>query len=572
MSIGLNSKVVASASFYIATLLLVFIGCNILLSSVLFILSVSITPLHLFVGVLLTIAVGILLMKNHSARFIMAVFSVVTLVISLTLVLTAITSDDTVDAHGYHETAVGAMRYGWNPVYESIGDFNDSEKSPIKLEGTYYEKWNNHYPKAHWIYAANIYSVTGKIETGRSMVMVIIAALFFLTLHYALLRFSLGLSFVLAVIVALNPISVMQLFSYYNDGMLGNLLLMTILLLTMLLDKKYVGFGRWHYVLIALALILMINLKFTGLVYAGIYCVAYLAYIVASKQYRRSVVPLLVTGGAALVIGLLIVGLSVYPKNLVEKGSPLYPLIGGHNEVDIITPNEPMTFHEMSNAKKLLISNFSETDNISEASGREPELKVPFTFTMAELKYLSYVDPRIAGYGVWFGGILLISVAWLLYCFIKIGIRKDWRSFWLLALPLLPTLIIVLAVSESWWARYVPQLFLVPALALVAALLLKRSYLAHTLIFLMLFNSLLTLSLQIGGQRDGLAYRASEEKRVDELLENGKYTPKLYLGDFGGLAYRYYEKYGKVTILAEKPVGEDAKNSLSLAKEIIVSK
>lgn len=566
----LDKKSISMASFYVAILLMMFIGFNVLISSVLFILHVSISPVHLVVSVLVTLATGVFMMRRQSSGFMSTIFAVVASIVLLALFITSITSDDTVDAHGYHETAVGAMKYGWNPVYEHIGDFNNSGKSPVKLSNTYYEKWDDHYPKAHWIYAANIYSVTGKIETGRSMVLLVVFAFFFLVLHYALLRFNLGLSAVLAILAALNPISVMQIFSYYNDGMLGNLLLMTILLMTMLIDRKYKDFGVWHYILIAIALILMVNLKFTGLVYAGLYCTIYLVYVIFTSANRNRIKPLIITGVVSVVVGVFIVGLSVYPKNFMEKGSPLYPLVGGHSETDIMTQNEPPTFHNMGNLSKLVISNFSETDNISEATGRDPELKVPFTFSMKELAYLSYVDPRIAGYGVWFSGILILSLVWLFYLSLRLGIRREWGKLCLLLLPLMPTLIVVLALSESWWARYVPQMYLVPAAALISMLLLKRRNLANVLIFLMLFNAILILCLQIGGQSDGLAYRASEEKQVDILLENGKYAPKLYLGDYGGLAYRYYEKYGRVITLPEKLTGEESKDSLSLAKGIIV--
>lgn len=567
----LNKKTIAEASFYISLMLAMFVFSNVLISSVLFIMHVSISPLQPILAILITTIFGLIILRKQGLYFIGGVFALTVLAVASSIYITSITSDDTVDAPGYHEVAVGAMRYGWNPVYEQIGNFNSSGKSPIKFQPGNYEKWDNHYPKAHWVYAANIYSLTHKIETGRSMVLLVVCILFFLTLHYSLLRFTLAMSTILAFLAAFNPISAAQIFSYYNDGMMGNFLLIAVLLLTMLLDRKYKSFSWMHYLLIVMALVLMMNLKFTGVVYAGVYCMAYLAYVITNKSYRRTLVwPLLVTGAASVLIGVLVVGLSVYPKNFVEKGSPFYPLAGGNSGVDIITANEPYLFHNMRDTQKLLISNFSATDNISESSGRDPKLKVPFTFDMNELSYLSYVDPRIAGYGVWFGGILIISITWLLYLFGRLGAKKDWKNFWFLALPFIPTAIIVLVVSEAWWARYLPQMFLVPAVALVSLMLRKHKYIANILIFAMLFNTILTLNLQIVGQKEGLIYRASEEKAVDKLLENGKYTPKLYLGNFPGLAYRYYERYGSVILLPEKLSGEDAKNSLKLAKDIIV--
>jgi hypothetical protein len=566
-----NKKEIGSASFSVALLLATFVFSNIFISSSLFIVHVSISPIQPLLATLFTIAVGCWLLRKQGIKMTVWIIGTVALLVAASLFITSITSDDTVDAHGYHETAVGAMRYGWNPVYEHVGDFNKTGKSPIKLENTYYEKWDDHYPKAHWIFGANIYSVTNKIETGRSMVLLVVFMLFFLVLHYALIRLELGMSSVLALIVALNPISVTQIFSYYNDGMMGNLLFVIVLLLTMLLDKKYAKFSWLHYVFIVMALALMINLKFTGLAYAAVFCITYLVFVILNKGHRHTIKPLLITGTVAMVIGLFIIGLATYPKNFVEKGSPLYPLIGG-GSTDIVTENEPFIFHNMKNIKKLFISNFSQTDNISEGTDRDPSIKVPFTFSLDELKYLSYVDPRIAGYGVWFSGILTISGLWLMYLFARLGRNKDWNNFTYLALPLIPTVITGLVISESWWARYLPQLFLVPVVALASSLLLRRRYLVSILVFTLLFNMVLTLSLQISGQIEGLAYRAVEEKSVDALLQNGKYTPKLYLGPFNGLAYRYYERYGKVITLSDKLMGEEAKDSLTLAKNIVVYK
>lgn len=556
-------------SFNVSLLILAFAFFNVFISSLFFIFHISISPLNLLIASLMTVGFGGYLVRKDTIASKVVVAGIVLLTLLFSLYIASITSDDTIDAHGYHETAVGAMRFGWNPLYQHIGDFNKSGQSPIKLENTYYEKWDNHYPKAHWIFAANIYSVTGKIETGRTMVLLVMFALFFIAIHYALTRFSPGTSFILAVLAALNPISVMQIFSYYNDGLMGNLLLIIVIVLTMLLDKKYKKITPMHYALISMALALMINLKFTGPVYAGVVCLTYLAFTVVNKNYRHLVRPLLITGAVSVVVGVFIIGLSTYPKNFIEKGSLFYPLIGG-GSTDIITDNEPKSFHGMKNVKKFFISNFSETDNISDQTGREPALKVPFTLNLNELQYLNYVDPRIAGYGVWFGGALLISITWLVYLLIDQLRKKDWKNVWQVLLPLVPIALIVLVVSEAWWARYLPQLFLVPAVAVISMLLMKRYILANVLMFALLFNMLLTLNLQIAGQVAGINYNRSEEKAVNLLLENGKYTPKLYLGPFNGLAYRYYERYGKVIILPKELEGANAKNSLRLAKNIVV--
>jgi hypothetical protein len=80
------------------------------------------------------------------------------------------------------------------------------------------------------------------------------------------------------------------------------------------------------------------------------------------------------------------------------------------------------------------------------------------TLHKRELSAFSYPDPKLGGFGPFFSGILLLSLALLLLGLSKF---KERRMFYVVILLLLFS---VLVNPECWWARYVPQFWLIPVL------------------------------------------------------------------------------------------------------------
>lgn len=75
--------------------------------------------------------------------------------------------DQTWDGAAYHKTAVGLLKEGWNPLYNTAFEFN--EKSGILPYAGYNPvKYAEAYPKASWYIAASIYYITGNIECGKA--------------------------------------------------------------------------------------------------------------------------------------------------------------------------------------------------------------------------------------------------------------------------------------------------------------------------------------------------------------------------------------------------------------------
>jgi hypothetical protein len=109
--------------------------------------------------------------------------------------------------------------------------------------------------------------------------------------------------------------------------------------------------------------------------------------------------------------------------------------------------------------ERLLRSTFAVTSNAIELGARP---KVPFTIRWEEGPPSAACDVRLAGFGPLFSGALLLSAAACL-----LSRRRAAVAASLVAVALLGT---VLVTAEGWWARFAPQLWLVPVVLAVAAL------------------------------------------------------------------------------------------------------
>jgi len=114
----------------------------------------------------------------------------------------------------------------------------------------------------------------------------------------------------------------------------------------------------------------------------------------------------------------------------------------------------------MTNAEKLYSSLFSQTSNPMGDTELLP--KEPFSIDPYEI-YISKNSPdtRIGGMGVFFSGILVVSLAALVMILIYLAMRH--RNGFLTAITLvIPSVCLILLISESWWARYSPYMWLLP--------------------------------------------------------------------------------------------------------------
>jgi len=85
---------------------------------------------------------------------------------------------------------------------------------------------------------------------------------------------------VIALIAAINPISMAQFTTFYNDACLMLSLFIVITSLTGL----YFDNNKKHYIVLFCALVICTNTKFTGFGYAMMFCLSYAVLLIVSAQ------------------------------------------------------------------------------------------------------------------------------------------------------------------------------------------------------------------------------------------------------------------------------------------------
>jgi len=380
----------------------------------------------------------------------------------VSLALAAVVKDYSYDGQRYHQQAVLALAGGWNPLRDQ------------PLQGAN-SLWINGYAKGPWTWSAAWFDATGSIELGKSL-HVWLAASAGLLAYGALLRLTTqgwlvgrAAALWIAVLAAVNPVFLYQWPTHMNDSLVGSLLLALASQAARLALSPF-GFLRTAYGWLAagLALALLPTLKSSGLAYALLACVAAFALaLLARRVHLAKSVTLL--AAASMLPAALLLGWNPYVTNTLRHGHPFYPL-AGTARVDIISGNSPARLQEAGRVAQLLGSLFSESHSELGASDHPAfRLKWPGVASGQELsRFSSKTDMRIGGFGPWFSLGLMMAFAAAAAAVAAAGVK----SRTLLRAAALPAAILALTLAfpEPWWARYVPQMYLLP-LALVAAVL-----------------------------------------------------------------------------------------------------
>ncbi|WP_035796903.1 hypothetical protein [Butyrivibrio sp. MB2005] len=473
---------------HIAQISILTFATELLLSTIVFFIGQSISW-HFFLCSF-TISVIICSFSNSNSPNWCEVITALIIFVGLSCIA-GLVFDYSWDGNAYHKLAVGLLRYHWNPL-KSLPSL-----SLIEGAGEYSGNtlWVEAYGKATWIFGASIYSLSGNIENGKCYTMIAMLSAFMLVYYYMVKKkHSYTNALMMASVTAFNPISIQQMFTFYIDGFLHTMLIILVVSLLMFEDDK--TFERTTSVcLIAASMIVCGNIKFTGLLYGGIFCIAYYIYdcyrlIRGDKDWLQKV---LSESVAYLFLVFLTVawgGCSTYITNVLRHGSPIYPLMG-EGKVDIMSNNSP--FSEENHFKNLFLSLFSRVDNFTADSGKTVELKVPFTFSFNEVVTNCDVDARVSGFGVFFGGLFIAAIIVLLICLVRSNHEID-RNLIILNVSVCVGL--MFGIKESWWARYSPYIYmllLISVFILLASDKRKKTIVATIFTVLILLNNCLPL-------------------------------------------------------------------------------
>jgi len=458
----------AEASLLLALLFIAFVAALVGLSWLGFVFGFRLTIVQPLLALLAIIGTTFFLggkftQLDASLRiFSLAVFG---LTLALALFLCASVMDFTCDGQGYHGTGIMQLLEGWNPIRQP-----QHAEAPQALQ----REVMIHYAKGPWLAAGALARLTGKVEAGKATTLLLMAGCFFLALHTGLRhsRFGFGKALLVALLFAANPLTLSQCLTNYVDGQLAALFSFMFLGSCLLLIQS----RAVYMLLVALAIVLLVNVKLTGLVYAGVFGIS---IIIVALLWKRAARTLVIVYSLAVLFGLA-VGFNPYVTNLRETGNPFYPfafgrLAPGGTEENFAVHQMPVVFRGSNRFENFARSIFSRCQNdydLSALTFRGSPLKIPFTVGADEIGWFRNVDTRICGWGPLTSGILLFASAAIWF-----GCRRARH----LALPLsLCLLATIFAIPHPWWARYAPQLWLLPVIV-VAVLLLRQTKLANIL-------------------------------------------------------------------------------------------
>lgn len=363
--------------------------------------------------------------------------------------------DRSFDGGSYHKEAVFALANGWNPLNGSVGAWQKEHE----VFGTQGVLWIDHYAQGVYSIAACLYAISGSFEAGKSYTLIaMVMAGLICSWYLKEKRFSTRQSVVIALVLAVNPITIPQFTAFYNDALLMMELLVLLVGLFMLADEDAKRFRMLGFAFVGCAFILCAETKFTGFAYAGIFSLAFYILFLIRAIRRTTGFTWKFVGGTSLFFAVtilssvLVVGYSPYVLNVLDHGHIFYPLFG-EGAADIVTSNSPASFADASNIEKLFYSFFSQSDNILADSGREPSLKIPLTVSMGELRSYGAFDMRIGGFGVLYSAILIIQILAIVVLFPGLWKRSRTDASSVLCF-LIPMLFLMFFLGESWWARY----------------------------------------------------------------------------------------------------------------------
>ena len=298
--------------------------------------------------------------------------------------ISSIIYDFSYDGQAYHQLAVIDLKNGWNPVYDQT---KISTLEDINLI-------INSYPKGIWFYQAAIYKATGYLETSKFTNFALILASFLLC-YSALTSLSkdqgniringmFGTPLVMSIVVVANPINVYQSLSFMIDSQVYSLFVCLVSILYFYHKSNKIVFAP-----LILNIILLLNTKFTGVLYTSLICLAFLLFTaMKNKPLFRKAFTLI---SIAYTLGIFYVGYNPYVTNLIQHGNAFYPVYGSKN-LNIMYGQRPKHYDAMNRFEKLANSIFSASAN--PVFSEESKIKLPFTIQPQELAQFSGYDLR----------------------------------------------------------------------------------------------------------------------------------------------------------------------------------
>ncbi len=342
------------------------------------------------------------------------------------------------DGRTYHAQSILALLDGGNPY-----------RHP-NTWGTRYVYYT--YPAAHWLLSSSLIVWTKLFTASFAFTALSVLTAFLCARRYlaTLQHLSRFWRHVLAFLLAANPIAIWCYFVHSVDGFFVSTLLSVFLLMLCFVSegKRQSRTTQLRAaVYIVCLLVLLVNIKFTGLVFGGILGLTALAYGARRGASRATLLRLAGLGSAAAILGVALFGFYPYATNTALHKNPFYPAIffdKGKKTSDITRPLVSPEFYKRSHYEKWWLSLFSKPVN-----GEWRLAPLPPFSSLRPTSFISSLGPL-------FGG------SWLLCMSLVFFVRH--RGAWFV---LAGIMVSILSTSASFHFRLTPQNWWMPILFLV---------------------------------------------------------------------------------------------------------
>lgn len=398
--------------------------------------------------------------------------------LAFSLLISNLYFDVSFDGQWYHQDAIMFLSDGWNPIWDN--SLVDSSVSGEKA------CWVNSYPKASWVFQSGIFQLFGNVEYGKSLHLISLFSFAFLLFSFLQHRMNLGFikGLGLTLMMSFSTITLGQIFSFYVDGVL-----FSFLGIFLLLWLEYLIFDKKVFIWLVFSFIFLVNLKFTGLVYALVFC----GIGVVFKLIIERSIPVKLMLNLSLMVfwGVFMVGYPTYVRNTLEKGHPLFPLMGKNNVgKEVAEVQYPKDFFAMNRFEKALKSHgsmplFTDHDH---PSVNKPLFK--YDIIKASVPYYHNHQPvEMSPLGPF------EAELWIL--FIPLLVLFLWRKpSWKWLLLIFGLLFSMVIQPEFWNLRYAPQTLLCIGVVCLFLLMDHNPWIPRaTSVFMVLFlvNSLIAV-------------------------------------------------------------------------------
>jgi len=393
------------------------------------------------------------------------------------------------DGQWYHQVAIYDLERGWNPLAEPMREF-----TPERLG-----LWVRHYAKMPWYVAAAVFKTFGQMEAGKCVNWLILGAMFAAVLAASLdAGMRRGRAVALAAVVSLNPVVWSEHVTYLVDGFMvsGLSICAAALFSSFLRPSRLVLFTAFA------AIVCTVNSKQTGLVFlcfllaaGGLYC------LIARRDllWRYAAFNL-----AALALSLFVWGYNPYVTNVIHRGNPFYPQLGTAEYPGLAgTENDGVERWETpANMKgrplwvRFGYATFGRPGNAPYNDEKDAELIWPFTARVRDMDVYRFHEVRVAGFGPYFGGALLLSLGLLVWALFNPNLPRG--ALLLASAAILATIVLS---KHFWWPRYAPQTWLLPLVPIAAVFWRERSRrqarFAWVLVGILLVNAVIVAAVHM---------------------------------------------------------------------------